>query len=158
MLIFQSKNPWTWTRTGEIVKWYDFKAKNGEDAEKSVDITATLEEFRKRRMRCLKSKKKKLIRRWSNNRIVMRSESRSLQDHNEFIVKQRQILGANWNELMQSGWNWFKNSPCWIRRRFGRYKLSWMDFQAVDSINCLGRMVISDHKWMVLDGVQWTEM
>ena len=46
MLIFQSKNPWTWTRTGEIVKWYDFKAKNGEDAEKSVDITAILEEFR----------------------------------------------------------------------------------------------------------------
>ena len=44
MLIFQSKNPWT--RTGEIVKWYDFKAKNGEDAEKSVDITAILEEFR----------------------------------------------------------------------------------------------------------------
>ena len=46
MLIFQSPNPWTWTRTGEIVKWYDFKAKNGEDAEKSVDITAILEEFR----------------------------------------------------------------------------------------------------------------
>ena len=44
MLIFQSKNPWT--RTGEIVKWYDFKARNGEDAEKSVDITAILEEFR----------------------------------------------------------------------------------------------------------------
>ena len=83
----------------------------------------------------------------------MRSESRSSQDHNEIVVKKRQILGANWNELMQSGWNWFKNSPCWIRRRFG-FDTNWVDsidFQAVGSIICLGRM-------MVLDGVQWTEM